>query len=116
MAAAGKSSGNSCGECERGGVRSVLAALAGGGDAELGAVFGDGAAFDFDALLFEAGDDFVVAEGAGLVFLVDDLLHLGFDAVPPEGFAGSGFGAAGEEAAEGIDSAWGLHPFVVDGA
>ena len=44
-------------------------AAAGGGDSGDFAVFGDGAAGQFDALLLEFDHDLIVGQGVGLVFV-----------------------------------------------
>ena len=55
-------------------------------DIELFAVFGDGAAGDFDSLFCQGFGDRVVGKGLGEVFLGDELL---------DGFADSGVGDFG---------------------
>src|SRR6185437_16028558 len=82
-------------------VKLIRFAAAGWGDVGYFAVFGDGAAGEFDALFFEFGDDFVVGEGVGFVFGFDEFAEFEFDGVPGHGFAFGVFGAAGEELAEG---------------
>src|SRR5262245_43227430 len=64
------------------GATSELFSEARGLDVELVAVLGDGAAGDVDAALFELFDEGLVAEGLGLVFLVDDFFEGDFDGVP----------------------------------
>lgn len=95
---------------------SVFASSSGGGDAQGGAVFGDGAAGDGQAVLVEFFDEFFVAEGVLLVFVVDDFLQLGFDGIPTDAFAVGGFGAAAEELSQGEDAHRRLHVLAGDGS
>src|SRR5665213_3762675 len=87
-----------------------LPSLPGRWDIEDFAVFGDSASSQFDALLLELDDDFVVVEGVEPVFGADDALEFFLDGVPAHVFALGVGGAAGEESAERKDAARGLNP------
>ena len=94
----------------------VLAAHGGGGDVHAFAVFGDGAAGDVYALLFEFVGDFLVAEGFGFVFFFDDGLEEGLYASGGLGFAVVVHESGGKEVFECEETLGGLHVFSAGGA
>ena len=97
---------------------SLLIGLAqvGGEDAELFAVFGDGAAGYFDAFCLEGFLDGGIGEGFLLVLAVDDFLNCLADAGVGDLFAFGGGVAGGEESAHFGDSVRGADVFSGHGA
>ena len=93
--------------------KSELAAEAGFGDVELGAVFGDGAAGDFVAFGGEGVDEVVVGEGVVLVFAVDQFAEDFLDFAGGDFFAVAVFQAFGEEVFEREHAEVRLDPLAV---
>jgi len=96
-------------------LRGPFLSLAAGRDVEHLAVLGHGAPGHWIAAFVQFVDEAFVGKGIVLVLFLDERQQFLLDRFPGNFLAGHRVGTASEEALEGKDPSWRLHPLLIDG-